>query len=73
MSLKFGKIRPLVSMAKRCHHFSSAVFHLILFILADNNDMHENSEEFEIWPDLTTDCTVSCPWVSEKIPIDLHV
>ena len=68
MSLKFGQIRPLVSMAtdmviiaKRCHHFFSAVFHPILSILADNNDMHENSEEFEIWPDLTTDCGVSCP------------
>ena len=45
MSSKFGQIRPLVSMtidrvimAKRCHHFFSAVFHPILFILADSND-----------------------------------
>ena len=49
MSSKFGQIRPLftmatdrVIMAKKCHHFFSAVFHPILFILADNNDdMHE--------------------------------
>ena len=68
MSSKFGQIRPLVSMAtdrvimaKRYHHFFSAVFHLILFIRADNNDMHENSGAFEIWPDLTTECGVSCP------------
>ena len=62
MSLKFGQIRLLVSMATdRSHHFFSAIFHPILFILADNNDMHENSEDFEIWPDLTTDCGVSCP------------
>ena len=68
VNLKFGQIRPLVSMAtdrvvmtKRSHHFFSAVFHPILFILADNNDMHKNSKDFEIWPDLTTDCGVSCP------------
>ena len=33
----------------------------ILFILAGNDDMHESSEEFEIRPDPTTDCNVSCP------------
>ena len=33
--------------------------------------MHESSEEFEIRPDLTTDCGVNCPLASEKIPIDL--
>ena len=54
MSLKFGQIQPLVSMVtdrvmieKRCLHFFSAVFHLILYILAGNDDMHESSDEFE--------------------------
>ena len=68
MSLKFGQIRLLVSMAtdrvimkKRACHFFSAVFYPILFILVGNDDMHESSEEFEIRPDLTTDCGVSCP------------
>ena len=68
MSLKFGQISPLVSMAtdrvmmeKWCCHFFSAFFDPILFILAGNDDMHERSEEFEIRPDLTTDCGVSCP------------
>ena len=68
MSLKFGQIRPLVSMAtdriimaKTVSPFFSIVFHPTLFILADKNDMHENSEEFEIRPDPTTDCRVSCP------------
>ena len=68
MSSKFDQIRPLVSMAtdrvimaKTVSPLFSAVFHPILFILADNKDMHENSEEFEIWPDPTTDCGGSCP------------
>ena len=30
------------------------------FILACNEDMHESSEEFEVWPDPTTDYGVSC-------------
>ena len=29
-------------------------------MLAGNEDMHESSEEFEVRPDLTTDCGVSC-------------
>ena len=60
-----------VIMEKRCCHFFSADFYLILFILAGNDDMHESSEEFEIQPDLNTDCGVSCPLASEKSPIDL--
>ena len=51
MSLKFGQIRLLVSMAtdrvimekKRCCHFFLAVFYPILFILAGIDDMHESS------------------------------
>ena len=68
MSLKFGQIRLLVSMAtdrviveKTFCHFFSAFFYPILFILAGNDDMHESSEEFELLPDLSTDCGVSCP------------
>ena len=68
MSLKFGQISPLASMAtdrvmmeKWCCHFFSAVFYPILFILAGNDDMHESLEELEIRPDLTTDCGISCP------------
>ena len=67
------RIRTLVSMAtdsshrlimgktgKRHHVFSNA-FDQILFILAGNDDMHESLDEFEIWPDSTTDYGVSCP------------
>ena len=53
MSLKFGQIRLLVSMAtdrgiveKMCCHFFSAIFYPILFILAGNDDMHESLDEF---------------------------
>ena len=69
MSLKFGQIRLLVSMAtdrvivekKRVATFSRLFFYPILFILAGNDDMHESSEEFKFLPDPTTDCGVSCP------------
>ena len=64
-------IRTLVSMAtdsphrvimeNRRHHVSLNDFDQILFILAGNDDMHESLDEFEIWPDLTTDYGVSCP------------
>ena len=49
----------------------SNTFDQILFILAGNNDMHESLDEFEIWPDSTTDYGVSCPLAYEKNPIDL--
>ena len=65
------RIRTLVSMAtdsshrvimgKRRHHVFSNAFDQILFILAGNDDMHESLDEFEIWPDSTTDYGVSCP------------
>ena len=69
MSLKFGQIRPLVSMVtdrvmmekKQCLHFFLVVFYLFLSILAGNNDMYESSDEFDFRPDFTTDCGVSCP------------
>ena len=40
--------------------FFSAVYYLILFILAGNDDMHKRSKEFKILQDPTTDCGVSC-------------
>ena len=61
----------MVIMGKRCCHFFTAVFGPILFILAGNNDMHESSEEYEIVRVSTTDCGVSCPLASEKIPVVL--
>ena len=43
------------------------IFHLILFILTGNDDMHESSEEFEIQCNQTTGCRVG----QKKIPIYL--
>ena len=79
MILKFGQISPLVSMAtdrvmmekKTVLPLFLGCFYPILLILAGNDDMHESLKEFEIRPYLTTDCRVSCPLASEKIPIDL--
>ena len=41
-------------MRKQCLHFFSAVFDLILFILACNDNIHESLDGFEIYLDLTT-------------------
>ena len=40
-------------MGKRCHHIFSAIFDLIFFIFADNDDMYRSLNEFEIQPDAT--------------------
>ena len=63
MGSKFGQVRPrttklhaLERRKKSMFPLVSAVFHPILFILTDNDDMHESSEEFKIRPDPTTEC-----------------
>ena len=68
MSLKFGQMRPLVSMAtdrlqweKRRHHVFSNIFDRIHFIRAGNNDIHKSLNEFEIRRDPTMDYGVGCP------------
>ena len=48
--------------------FSSDFF----FKLASNEDGHKISDKFEFRHDRTTDYGVSCPWASEKFPIDLE-
>ena len=78
MSLNLGQIPPLTTelaalerLKNRCHHFFSVAIDPILFKLAGNEDMHNILDEFEFRLDQTTDYGVSCPWASEKIPIDL--
>ena len=67
MGSKFGRIRPQLAALecmkkyhidlkwlKRCHIIFSAIFNLIIFIFADNEDMGKRLDEFEIRPDATT-------------------
>ena len=65
------ELAALEHLRNRRHHFVSVAIDPILFKLAGNEDMHNILDEFEFQPDLTTDNGVSCPWASEKIPIDL--
>ena len=74
MSLNLGQIPPLTielaaleRLKNRRHHFFSVAIDPILFKLTGNEDMHNILDEFEFLPDYG----VSCPWASEKIPIDL--
>ena len=41
--------------------FSRLFLYAIPFILAGNEGIHKISDEFEFWPDRTTDYGVSCP------------
>ena len=47
----------------------ACIFDWIFFIVAGNKDNHKVLDEFQIWPDQTMDCRVSCPWAFEKIPV----
>ena len=58
-------------LKNRRHHFFSVAIDPILFKLTGNEDMHNILDEFEFRLDRTTNYRVSCPWASEKIPIDL--
>ena len=50
-----------VTREKACDHSSAFIFNLFFFILAGNENIHNISNEFEIRPDRTKDCGVSCP------------
>ena len=65
------ELAALEHLKNRRHHFFSVAIDPILFKLTDYEDMHNILDEFEFWPDRTTDYGVSCPWALEKIPIDL--
>ena len=54
-ALERMKKSPYTYNGKGCLHFFSAVLDQILFILAGNDNIHEESlDELEIWLDLTT-------------------
>ena len=44
---------------KRRHCVFSAIFDRILYIFAGNKDIHKSLDEFEFWPDPTSDCRAS--------------
>ena len=67
----YGVSCPWASKTNQRHHVFSVTIDPILFKLAGNEDMHNALDEFEFRPQLTTDYGVSCPWASEKNPIDL--
>ena len=48
---------------KRCCCLFPVLFGPIFLIFVDNKDMHKILDEFEFWPDRTTDSGVSCLWV----------
>ena len=65
MNSKFGENGPWTTelaalerlkklIMEKCNRIFSAIFHLILFILTGNGDMHKSLDEFEIRPDPTT-------------------
>ena len=51
---RLKKYSSRLIMRKQCLHFFSAVLDLILFILADNDNIHESLDGFQICLDLTT-------------------
>ena len=70
MSLNFGQISSLTAelaalecLKNECHHFLSVATCIepIFLKLAVNEDMYNNLDEFEFWPDWTTCYRVVCP------------
>ena len=71
MSLNFCQIQQLnyrVSLKNQCLHFFLVAIDLILFKLADKEEMHTTLDVFKFWPNWTTDNIISCPWASKKYP-----
>ena len=52
MTTEFAALERLKN---RCHHVISVDIDPIFFKLAGNKDMHNIMNEFEFWPDRTTD------------------
>ena len=50
-----------VIIEKCCQHSSAFIFDRIFFILAGKDNIHNILDEFEIQPDRTKGCGVSCP------------
>ena len=64
MSSNFGQIPPptlelsaLAHLKICCEHSSAYIFDWIFFFFSGNEDIHNISDEFEIWPDWTAELT----------------
>ena len=79
-SSNFGQIGPLTRelaalerlriphrliMGKCCLHASSFIFDQIIIKVADNQDRHKSSDEFDFGPDQTTHFGVTCPYMTK--------
>ena len=68
-SMATDSFHRVIMKKNRRHHVFPNVFAWILFILAGNYNMNQNLDEFEIWPDSTTElAALEC---MKKYPIDL--
>ena len=71
MTSNFSQIQPLTAELSAidcvknlyfcCGHSSAFIFIRIFFILGNNKDISNISDEFEFRPDQTSDCVVICP------------
>ena len=50
-------------MGKWCLHASSFIFDRIIIKVADNQDGHKSSDEFDFRPDQNTNFGITCPWM----------
>ena len=50
-------------MGKCCLHASSFIFDRIITNVAENQDRHKSSDEFDFGPDKTTHFGDTCPWM----------
>ena len=61
VSMKTDSPQRVIMGKKLSTLCSNLIFDRIYFILAGNKDNHKISDKFEIRPDTTPDCGVSCP------------
>ena len=55
------ELAALERLKNQCCHFFSVAIDKIHFKFVGNEDIHNTSDEFEFWPDQTTDYRVNCP------------
>ena len=55
------ELAALEHLKNQCYHFLSVAIYPIHFKFVGIEDMHNIYEEFEFWPDRTTDYGVICP------------